>query len=126
VSESGLTPLDARSLSDFSGKTTSVIVATPAATAADLNLRARGLLADSGWFVRCQGESDVARLNAILRVGSIVAIQNIGSLYSGKYLVWSVRHTIGGDSHKMQFVLVRNAMGPPPSQSGLGGLLGGL
>jgi len=126
VSDSGVAPLDARSLSDFSGTPTSVLVATPAATAAELALRAQGLLADAGWFVRCEGEADVARLNAILRVGAVVAIQNIGSLYSGKYLVWSVHHTISGDSHRMRFVLVRNALGPDPSASGLGSLLGSL
>jgi hypothetical protein len=126
VSDSGLAPLDERDLTTFAGKTTSVMIATPAASAGELNLRAQGLLADSGWVVRCSGESDVARLNAILRVGSIVAIQNVGSLHSGKYLVWSVRHTIAGDSHRMHFVLVRNAVGPEASSSGLGGLLGGL
>jgi hypothetical protein len=126
VSDFSLNPLDQRTLSTFANKTTSIIIATPASTAGELNLRAQGLLADSGWFVRCSGETDVARLNAILRVGSIVAIQNIGSLHSGKYLVWSVRHTIAGDSHKMQFVLVRNAVGPEASSTGLGGLLRGL
>jgi len=57
----------------------------------------------------------------------VVAISGIGALNSGNYLVWSVRHTIGADSHKMHFVLVRNAMGAPPSNSGgLTGLLGGV
>jgi len=127
VSDSGLTPLDAQTLANFSGKATSVLLAAPADSSAELTLRAQALLEDANWFVRCEGESDVARLQAVLRVGTVVAIAGIGALNSGNYLVWSVRHTIGADSHKMHFVLVRNAMGSPPSNSGgLTGLLGGM
>ncbi len=125
--DSGLTPLDAQVLADFSGKTTSVLLAAPADSSDELTLRAQGLLEDANWFARCEGESDFARLQTVLRVGDVVAIDGIGSLNSGKYLVWSVRHTIGAESHKMKFVLVRNAMGPPPSNSGgLMGMLGGM
>ena len=46
-----------------------------------------------------------------------------GSLNSGKYFVWSVRHTIDKDSHRMKFVLVRNAVGRSQSPNG-GGLPG--
>ena len=127
LSDSGLTPLDAQDLAVFSGKTTSVLLAAPADSADELTLRAQGLLEDANWFARCEGECDVARLQAVLRVGTIVEVAGIGSINSGNYLVWSVRHTIAADSHKMHFVLVRNAMGPPPSNSGgLTGLLGGL
>jgi len=62
-------------------------------------------------------------LKAILRVGTVVQINGAGSLSSGKYFVWSVRHTIDHDAHKMKFVLVRNAVGAQPSG---GGLPGGL
>jgi hypothetical protein len=124
LSDSGLTPLDARGLADFSGQTASALLTAPADSADDLTLRAQGLLGDTNWFARCQGESDVARLPAVLRVGQVVTVDGIGSLHSGKYLVWSVRHTIGADSHKMRFVLVRNAVGPPPT--GGPGLPGGL
>ena len=34
-----------------------------------------------------------------------------GSLFSGNYLVWSVRHRITAERHEMSFVLVRNALG---------------
>ena len=127
VSDSGLPLLDAQSLADFSGRTTSVLLAAPADSADELTLRAQGLMEDASWFARCEGESDVAKLKAVLRVGSVVAVQGIGSLHSGKYLVWSVRHTISAESHKMRFVLVRNAAGPhPATASGLNGLLGGV
>jgi hypothetical protein len=126
-SDSGLTALDAQTLASFSGKTTAVLLAAPADSSDELTLRAQGFLEDANWFARCEGETDSARLQAVLRVGTVVAIEGIGSINSGKYLVWSVRHTIGAESHKMHFVLVRNAMGPAPSSSGgLTGLLGGL
>jgi hypothetical protein len=123
-SDSGLTPLDAQGLSDFSGKTMTVMLTTAVDDAQELTLRAQALLREAGWFVRCEGEVDVARLNAVLRVGTVVQVNGAGALNSGKYFVWSVRHTITQDSHKMKFVLVRNALGPPPSGGGLGSILG--
>jgi hypothetical protein len=125
--DSGLAALDAQTLNTFSTQSTAVLLAAPADSSDELTLRAQGILEDANWFARCEGETDIARLQQVLRVGSIVAIEGIGSINSGNYLVWSVRHTIAADSHKMRFVLVRNAMGPEPSASGgLTGLLGGL
>lgn len=115
TSDSGLSLLDERGLSDFSGKTTSVLLTTPADSADELILRAQALLEEANWFSRCEGESDLARLKTVLRVGTVVAIQGVGSLHSGNYLVWSVRHTITANSHKMRFTLVRNAVGPEPT-----------
>lgn len=127
VSDSGLPHLDARSLADFSGKTTSVLLAAPADANDELTLRAQGLLEEASWFVRCEGETELSRVQAVLRVGAVVALQGIGAQHSGNYLVWSVRHTINASTHKMHFVLVRNAVGTPPSAAGgLSGLLGGL
>ena len=123
-SDSGLTPLDAQGLSDFSGKTMTVMLTTAVDDAQELTLRAQAVLREAGWFVRCEGEVDVSRLNAVLRVARVVQVNGAGALNSGKYFVWSVRHTITQDSHKMKFVLVRNALGPPPSGGGLGSILG--
>src|ERR1051326_2875950 len=120
---SGLDPLADRDLATFAGKANSVMLTTPVDDGGELNLRAQSLLREAGWFVRCQGEADVSRLNAVLRVGTVVQINGAGSLNSGKYFVWSVRHTIDRKAHKMSFVLVRNAVGPQPSG---GGLPGGL
>jgi phage protein D len=122
--DSGLDLLEARSLSDFAGKTMSVMLTAPVDDAQELTLRAESVLREAGWFVRCEGESDVSRLGAVLRVGTIVQINSAGALHSGKYFVWSVRHTIDKDSHRMKFVLVRNAVGAAPS--GGGSLLGAL
>lgn len=125
-SDSGLALLDARGLADFSGKTMTVVLTAPVDDAQELTMRAQSLLREGGWFVRCEGEVDVARLKAVLRVGTVVQVNGAGALNSGKYFVWSVRHAITADSHKMKFVLVRNAVGPPPSGGGPGGIVGAL
>ena len=81
------------------------------------------MLREAGWFVRCTGSADAGRLGSILRVGTVVRLDAAGALHSGKYFVWSVRHRINAERHVMEFVLLRNAIGSPPS----GGLLpGGL
>jgi phage protein D len=114
-----------RSLATFAGKPMTVLLTAPVDDAGELQLRAKSLLREASWFAKCEGEADVSRLNAILRVGTVVQIAGIGSLNSGKYYVWSVRHRITAESHKMKFTLVRNAVGPTPNGGG-GGLLGGL
>lgn len=113
--DSGLKLLDARGLADFAGKQMKVLLTAPVDDALELSLRAQSLLREASWFVRCEGEADVSRLNLVLRVGTVVQIEGVGSLNSGKYYVWSVRHTITPDYHKMKFVLVRNAIGSKPS-----------
>jgi len=124
TSDSGLSPLDERALADFAGKPITTRLTTPVDDAGELMLRARALLRESGWFSRCEGEVDAEQFKAVLRVGTVVQVDGAGSLNSGKYFVWSVRHTFTADAHKMRFVLVRNAVGPAPS--GGGGLLGGF
>jgi phage protein D len=125
TADSGLAALDARGLAAFAGKPMTVLLTAPVDDAGELVLRAQALLREAGWFARCEGEVDAARLNAVLRAGTVVAVEGVGALHSGKYYVWSVRHTIDADSHKMKFLLVRNAAGPEPT-GGAGGLLGGL
>jgi hypothetical protein len=124
TSDTGLALLDARGLADFSGNPMTVLLTAPVDDSGELTLRAQSLLREAGWFVRCEGEADVSRLKAVLRVGTVVQIEGIGSLHSGKYYVWSVRHVITQEAHKMKFVLVRNAVGPQPSVDS--GVLGGL
>jgi len=125
ASDSGLALLDARGLAEFAGKPMTVLLTAPVDDAGELKARAQALLREAGWFVRCEGETDVARLQAVLRVGTVVAVEGVGNLHSGNYLVWTVRHTITAEAHKMKFVLLRNAVGPAPAGSGAG-LLGGL
>jgi len=123
TSDSGLPALSDQGLAGFSGKPMTVLLTAPVDDAGELTLRAQSLLRESGWFVRCEGESDIVRLGVVLRVGTIVQLDDAGAMSSGKYLVWSVQHAIGPLDHKMKFVLVRNAVGSPPT-SGAGGLAG--
>lgn len=121
TSDSGLTALGDRTLADFTGKPMTVLLAAPVDDGGELTLRAQAVLRDADWFVRCEGDGDVERIGLVLRAGMIVAIDGVGSLHSGKYLVWSVHHTITPDKHTMKFVLVRNAVGAAPA-GGAGGL----
>ena len=74
--------------------------------------------------MRCRGEADVERLGTTLRVGTVVAIEGAGSLHSGNWFVWNVRHRITVDAVSFRFTLVRNAIGP--AAGGLPGRPGGL
>lgn len=122
--DSGLDLLEDRGLADFAGQQMSVLLTAPVDAAQELTLRSQSILREAGWFVRCEGEADAYRLQAILRVGTVVMVNGAGALNSGKYFVWSVRHTIDKQSHRMKFVLVRNALGtPPPNGSGLLGAM---
>jgi phage protein D len=121
---SGLSALDQRNLRTFAGKPMTVMLTAPADDAGQLTRRAQALLRESEWFVRCTGEADMAALHMVFRPDLVVSIEGSGSVHSGKYFVWSVRHVIDQQTHKMNFVLVRNAIGPKPS--GTGGALGGL
>jgi hypothetical protein len=113
-----LPALSDRSLADFTGKPMTVLLAAPVDDGGELTLRARSVLRESTWFVRCEGETDAERLGTVLRAGMVVAVVGLGALHSGNYLVWSVRHTIGQDSHRMRFMLVRSDVG---TAAGAGG-----
>ena len=119
---SGLAPLDARDLAAFAGRDTAVVL-TASGDDPELPARARALLRDAGWFARCEGTADLSTVKTVLRVGAVVAVEGVGTLLSGNHLVKSVRHTITTNSHAMAFTLVRNAVGPAGSGSGL---MGGL
>lgn len=112
ATDSGLTALDTRSLAAFAGDQ---VMSTRLAAAVDevgeLTSRAQSVLREAGWFVKCEGETDVSRLGAVLRVGTLVRVNGAGRLHSGTYFVWSVRHSITTQAHRMKFVLVRNAVG---------------
>ena len=119
--QSGLSLLDRRSLRDFAVGDSSnpdkrVVKTRLTATVGDageLRDRAESLLREASWFVRCEGEADLESLRFVLRVGMVVQLDGAGKLHSGKYFVWNVRHTISAESHRIRFVLVRNAVGAP-------------
>ena len=113
TSSSGLPDLDARGLAAFAGRDHTVLL-TATADSDALSAHSAGLLREAGWWLRCEGTADVGVLKHVLRVGSIVAIEGCGALFSGNWLVWSVRHTFTLTAHTMAFTLVRNAIGPEP------------
>jgi hypothetical protein len=113
ATQSGLPLLDSRSLSAFAGSAHVMRTRLTATVddAGELKSRAESILREASWFVRCEGEADLARLETVMRVGTVVQVNGAGRLHSGKYFVWSVRHTITAESHRMKFVLMRNAVG---------------
>jgi phage protein D len=124
TSDSGIAPLDERDLATFAGQPITAMLTAPVDDAGELSQRAAALLRESGWFARCEGETDASKLKAVLRAGTVVQVDGAGAIHSGKYLVWSVRHAFTVDAHKMKFTLVRNAVGAAPAGGGgLGSLL---
>ena len=126
TSDSGLTLLEAQGLSDFAGTTVTSLLTATVNDGEELTLRSQSVLIESGWFVRCTGSTDVNRLGSILRAGTVAQLAAAGSLHSGKYFVWSVRHHITMEKHTMDFVMLRNAVGAPASPGMLSPGLGGL
>jgi hypothetical protein len=123
-SDSGLKSLGDRNLASFTGQPMTVLLATAVDSAGELTQRAQGVLREADWFLRCEGEADAERLGVVLRAGMLVALNGIGAVLSGNWIVWTVRHTLTQQGHKMAFTLLRNAVGNPPS--GGGGALGAL
>jgi len=124
ATDGGLPLLAERGLAELAGRPMKVLLTTTVDDAGELQMRATSLLRQASFFVRCTGDVDLAALGAVLRVGAIVQLDGAGSVNSGTYLVWSVKHRITLEAYTMSFVLVRNAVGPVPSPAG--GLLGGL
>ena len=60
------------------------------------------------------GEADADRIGAILRVGDVVTIEGAGSLQSGNWLVWNVRHTVLAR-------FLEDELHPGPQRDGPGG-----
>jgi hypothetical protein len=108
---SGLDPMDALDLASYSGQAGTALL-TAAADPAELPQRAAGLLREAGWLARCEGTVDADRIGTLLRVGTVVTIEGAGTLHSGNWFVWTVRHVITADAYRMRFTFVRNAMGP--------------
>ena len=109
--DSGLKIMGSRDLATFAGKPTTVMLTAAVDNVGDLTQRAKALLREAGWFARCTGEADADRLGVVLRPGMIVAVNGVGALFSGPWLVWSVRHTLTQEGHKMEFTLVSNGVG---------------
>jgi phage protein D len=122
--DAGIRALADRSLAAFAGQDRTLIL-TAAADTDELPQRAVGVLREAAWFARCEGTADLASLGRVLRVGDVVEVAGCGTLLSGKYLVWSVRHQLTAESHAMSFALARNAVGPGQGTAA-GGLAGAV
>lgn len=120
TSDSGLAALGDRTLAAFTGQPMTILLAAAVDSAGELTLRAQAVLREAGWFARCEGDADVERLGTVLRAGMLVKLVGVGALHSGTWIVWTVRHKLTKEKHNMQFTLLRNAVGNPPS--GAGGL----
>jgi hypothetical protein len=114
---SGLTTLADRDLPTYTGRSSTLLLTTPA-DVTELPQRTAAVLTESGFFTRCTGEADADRLGAVLRAGDVVTIEGAGAIHSGTWLVWTVRHRFSLDAFKMQFTLVRNGVGSAPAASG--------
>ena len=121
TSDSGLAALGSRGLADFTGNPMTVMLAAPVDDAGELTMRAAAVLRESLWFVKCKAEADLQKLGVVLRAGNTVSLVGVGSLHSGTYLVWSVRHVITKNAYTMKFSLARNAIGEAAA-GGAGGL----
>jgi hypothetical protein len=121
----GLAPLDLRDYPTYLGQS-SALRLTTSADVSDLEQRTTAVLTETGFFARCTGQASADRLGTILRAGDVVAIEGAGSLQSGNWLVWNVRHTYTPDTWMMNFTLVRNAVGPAATGGPLGALGGAL
>ena len=119
--DSGLPLLGERGLADFLGSTVTALLTPTVNDAQELTQRSQSVLIEAGWFVRCTGTVDVNRLGSILRAGTIAQVNAAGSLHSGRYYIWSVHHHITSEKHSMDFVMMRNAVGAPPSPGPLSG-----
>jgi phage protein D len=121
ATDSGLKPLGTQALSAFATQPTTVMLTSAVDSAGDLTQRARALLREAGWFVRCEGEAHADRLGVVLRPGMLAQVNGLGAILSGVWLVWSVKHKITRDVHVMNFTLLSNAVGQS-SPGGAGGL----
>ncbi len=127
-SDSGLPSLSDRTLAAFTNKPMTVVLTAAVDSAGELTQRAQGLLRETCWFARCEAEADADRLGVVLRAGMLVALAGVGAFHSGNWLVWTVRHRITREAHKMSFTLLRNAIGNAPAggSGGLSALAGAL
>lgn len=122
---SGLDPLDARDYSTYVGQPSTMVLSAPA-DAAELEQRTAAVLSETGFFTRCTGDVDADRLGGLLRAGDVVTIEGAGSIHSGNWLAWELRHRFSLDSFTTSFTLVRNAMGPAAAGGSLASLAGAL
>ena len=88
--------------------------------------RAQAQVNEQSLSVKATGELDGAVYQNVLLAGQPVAVDGVGELYSGPYLVDTVTHTINHQGYRQRFELLRNAVGYVPCTTSLGGAIGGV
>ncbi len=88
--------------------------------------RAQARVNEQSLSVKAKGELDGAVYNNVLLAGQPVAVDGVGELYSGLYLVDTVTHTINHQGYRQSFELLRNAVGYVPCATSLGAAIGGV
>jgi phage protein D len=111
VGKSTLTLLGKQGLSDIASDTRSVHLSPPVDDAGDLTSRGQGALTEAGWFIHATCRTSVHLQKAIFAPHTVVNVRGLGARFSGKFFVWSVRHSIDAAGHFMDVELARNAWG---------------
>ena len=97
-----------KTLTDATGLQRSLCV-TSAGNAEDVRTRAQAALADTGWFITATASTTAHMLKGIVQPHDIVAVQAVGSRYSGPFRVKKVTHVITPSDHYMDLELQSNA-----------------
>jgi phage protein D len=87
--------------------------------------RAQGRVNQESFSVKATGELDGSVYGSVLVAGQPVAVDGVGELYSGRYLVDTVTHTINSQGYRQRFELLRNGIGFQPCDTPLGRAIGG-
>jgi hypothetical protein len=69
------------------------------------------------WFIKAKGTVNGEQYSTAIRARSLVPVKGLGTIYSGNYLVSSVRHVFSGGEYIQNFELLRNARGLSGNES---------
>ena len=73
---------------------------------------AQSVVDRSSWSIVAEGDLNTLSYGGVLKAKQPVLVRGVGQVFSGRYYVERVRHTIGGDgSYVQKFTLRRNATG---------------
>lgn len=111
VDNSPLDSLGTTRLRDIQTTPYEARLTTAADDAGDLTDRAKGLLAETDFFIHARCRSNTKRMGSVLHAHSTVRVRGAGRRHSGRYFVSAVTHTIDGRRHLMDMELARNAWG---------------
>jgi phage protein D len=82
------------------------------AQAGEVQRFAQSVVDRSSWAITAEGELNTLAYGGVLRAKQPVMVRGSGRMFSGRYYVQRVLHTIGGDgSYTQRFTLRRNALG---------------